>query len=225
MKEYEIEKILQKLEDPEYFNTYKKKYENYAPGVIATILGTMFVGFGNLLYGKEPSYKKFRALEVIARIPYQSISVACYTLLTLFYADEKKAVKYSKRKLFADVAQDNETMHVVEISCMVKKRGEDNFLTLTLIPLVVSFFYFLVSYVLNLFTCKPSLELNYLFESHAFEQYDTFIKKHEESLKNTPMKSEYLDFYGRSTSNEYEFFKSVRNDELIHRNTSIEQIT
>ena len=67
-------------------------------------------------------------------------------------------------------------------------------------------------------------ELNYHFEQHAFDQYNEFITEHEEELKRKTVTSAFLDWYGRKAVNQYELFRSIRNDELIHRNRSIREI-
>ena len=220
----EQEELVQKLNDPVFFNEYKEKYDGYKTALLPRLLGTLLVKCGNLVYGNEPTYRKFKAVEVIARIPYQSWEVASYTLLTMFYSNENRAIELSKTSRFSRLAQDNETMHVVVISQIVKKIHSNNFFLHTLIPLLFSLFYFWTSFFLYMFSSKASFELNYLFESHALEQYSKFIEKNEEKLKATSVNSPFLDFYGRIATNEYELFRSIRNDELIHRNQSIEQI-
>ncbi|MCI0597775.1 hypothetical protein L0Y34_01755 [Candidatus Parcubacteria bacterium] len=75
-----------------------------------------------------------------------------------------------------------------------------------------------------MFSHRGALELNYLLEAHAYRQYQLFLDQNEQSLKLRPLMSEFLEFYGRTVRNEYEFFESVRNDELIHRNRSIREI-
>ena len=69
----------------------------------------------NTVYGHRPCMK-FKAVEVIACIPYQSWEVAAYTILTGFYGDEARAIKLAKTSSFSRQAQDNETMHVVVIT-------------------------------------------------------------------------------------------------------------
>jgi len=224
MKHHEQEKLVQKLNDSVFFEEYKKKHDDYKTALLPLILGKLLVGSGNLIYGKEPSYKKFKAVEVIARIPYQSWEVASYTLLTLFYSNEAKAIELSKTSRFSRLAQDNETMHVVVISQIVKKAREGNFFIHTLIPLIFSFFYFWIGFLLYIFSPKSSFELNYLFENHALEQYSLFLEKNADKLRAAPVDSPYLKFYGREVSNEYDLFLSIRNDELIHRNESVEKI-
>jgi hypothetical protein len=214
------EEVVTSLVDTENLRAYKASGDDYQVHWLPKIFGTLLVTLGNLVFGDKPSYGKFKAVEVIARIPYQSWEVASYMFLTFFYANEQKAIALSNTSRFGRAAQDNETMHVIVISQLAKKYGEDNFFIHTLIPLVFSFFYFVGSFILYIINPKYSFELNYLFESHAFEQYARFINDHEDNLKSKPIMSDFLTLYGRFPKSEYELFVSIRNDELIHRNAS-----
>jgi hypothetical protein len=200
-------------------------YDNYKVGLVARFFGGILIYAGNVVYGNAPSYKKFRAIEVIARVPYQSWASAMYTLLTMFYSDEKLAIQLSNTKKFAREANDNETMHVVVISHIVtvehKKVG---IIRHTFIPMIFAFFYFWISYVLFMIHKKWSYEINYIFESHANEQYSIFVNRYEEALKGKELHSEFLDWYGRHPKNQYEFFVGVRDDEIAHRNRSVDMI-
>lgn len=220
MNTMQHEALLKTLEDAGQLEEYKKSYDGYPVDLIPKFLGSVLVTCGNLVYGQAPSYGKFKAVEVIARIPYQSWEVASYTLLTLFYSNEKKAIELSKVSRFSRISQDNETMHVVVLSQLAKKYGEDGFIRYTLIPLLFSFGYAAASFILYLFSPKSSLQLNYLFEDHAFSQYSKFVELYAEELKSKPVLIDFLDFYGRHVKNEYELFVSIRNDEIIHRNMS-----
>lgn len=220
----ELELLNAQLSDPEQLDAYKKPLDGYHPHLLPQVLGRFLVLCGNLVYGYEPSYLKFRAVEVIARVPYHSWSSAAYTLLTLFYSDEQKAMRLSKVTRFARIAQDNETMHVVVISRLAEEEEKAGFVRHTLIPMLFAFFYFWASYILYLMRPRWSYELNYLFESHAFEQYDRFLDARGEELKRKPIISDFLVWYGRNQKDQYEFFRSVRNDEIIHRNQSIHEI-
>lgn len=220
MEKAEHEALLQTLADPQILEEYKRSYDDYRVGMVPKILGSILVGTGNLVYGREPSYGKFKAVEVIARIPYQSWEVASYTLLTMFYANEQKAISLSRLSTFSRVSQDNETMHVVVLSQLAKKHGEDGWFRHTLIPLLFSFLYAAASFLLYLFSAKSALQLNYLFEDHAYSQYAKFVEHNAEALKTRHVAIDFLDFYGRNPQSEYDLFVSIRNDEIIHRNIS-----
>lgn len=223
MDKTQHEVLFKSLEDPRVLAEYKQSYDAYQVGWLPKALGSLLVACGNLVYGDRPSYGKFKAIEVIARIPYQSWEVASYTLLTLCYANEAKAMALSRVSQFSRVSQDNETMHVVVLSQLAKKYGENGFIRFTLIPLLFSFSYAVATFLLYLLSPKTSLELNYVFEDHAFAQYHRFVEEHEAELRERPVMIDFLNFYGRQVKSEYELFMSIRNDELLHRNASAHQ--
>lgn len=219
-----FEALVALLNDPDKLEEYKHTYDTYKPSLLPKLLGTFLVTCGNVVYGKEPSYLKFRAVEVIARVPYHSWESAAYTLLTMFYTREAKALDLSHVTRFSRLAQDNETMHVVVISKLARDEEHAGMLRHTLIPMFFAFFYFWWSYFLYLINPRYSFELNYLFEQHAFDSYSRFLQTRERELVERPMHSKYLEWYGRHPETQYDFFLSVRNDEIIHRNSSIEEI-
>ena len=215
------EKLVETLKDPQSLEAYKNSCGEVYISILPRLLGGFLIGAGNLLYGHKPSYLKFRAVEVIARVPYHSWAAVAHTLLTLFYRNEKKALELCEDSNFARLSQDNETMHVIVISQLSDKEKKGNVFTHTIIPMLFAFFYYWVSYITYFFKPSWSLQVNYLFENHAFEQYDRFLKENEEMLKSKPIESEFLSWYGREFLTQYDFFVSVRSDELIHRNKSI----
>jgi len=221
----EHEKLVEELLDPKLREEYARPFNHYKAGIIPSILGWMLMTFGDLVYRKKPSYGKFKAIEVVARIPYQSWESAAYTLLTTFYGDESHSIKLCKMSAFSRFAQDNETMHVVVVSHLCRAQKNIGIFRHWLIPLLFALVYFWIIYILYMFSHKASLELNYLFESHAYKQYQEFLDQNEEGLRQRPVMSDFLTFYGRNVRSEYEFFERVRNDELIHRNRSIHEIS
>jgi len=219
----DLEALNTALNDPAALEEYKRPFDEYSVSFLPRILGQWLVASGNLIYGHEPSYLKFRAVEVIARVPYHSWSSAAYTMLTAFYTDEHASMRLSEVSKYARLAQDNETMHVVVISHFAKEERA-GYIRHTLIPMLFAFFYFWWSYFLYLINPRYSYELNYMFENHAFEQYNRFLELHGDELRQKPATCDFLAWYGRNPRNQYEFFMSVRNDEIIHRNTSIREI-
>ncbi len=220
----ELEKLNKTLNDPDFLRGYKEPLDNYPVAFVPRLCGSFLILCGNIVYGKFPSYLKFRAVEVIARVPYYSWTSAAYTLLTLFYTSEKKAIQLGHITEYARFAQDNETMHVVVISSLARAQEHAGFIRHTLIPMLFAFLYFWLSYFLYFVNPRYSYELNYLFENHAFEQYDAFLRVRGDALRHRPIMSDFLAWYGRYPRSQYEFFLSVRNDEIIHRNTSIREI-
>lgn len=217
----EHEALVAVLNDPAQLKAYAASCGDVKLALIPRAFGWFLVNAGNFFYGKKPSYLKFRAVEVIARVPYHSWASVAHTLLTFVYMDEKRALKLCEDNNFARLSQENETMHVIVVSKLARTEARVNFLLHTFIPTLFAFFYFWIGYLMYLFNPKWSLQLNYLFENHAFEQYDQFLKENENALKNKIVASDFLIWYGRDPQSQYDFFQSVRNDELIHRNKSI----
>ncbi|HYF29117.1 MAG TPA: alternative oxidase [Candidatus Paceibacterota bacterium] len=218
------EELSKQLNDPKLRHEYAKRYDHYQVGWLARFLGWLLVSSGDLVYGTKPSYAKFKAIEVVARVPYQSWEVAAYTLLSAFYRNEKRAIELAKTSAFSRLAQDNETLHVIVLSQIVCKLKQQRFFRHTLVPFLFALFYFIAVYFLYLVYRKAALELNYVFENHAYHQYAEFLERNEAVLKHRICMYEFLSFYGRKVVTEYEFFESVRNDELIHRNTTIREL-
>ena len=220
----ELELLNVQLNDVGQLLAYKRPYDDYCPSLLPRLLGGFLIRCENIIYGRKPSYLKFRSVEVVARVPYHSWSSAAYTLLTVFYSNEQKAMNLSSVARYARIAQDNETMHVVVISHIARAEEKAGLILHTLIPMFFAFFYFWASYTLYLVRPRWAFELNYLFEQHAFEQYNRFLDLHGEELKTKLIHSEFLTRYGRNPRNQYDFFQSIRNDEIIHRNKSIREI-
>jgi hypothetical protein len=223
MKDEKHEQLVAMLGDTEALCSFKNPCDNMPVGPAPKLLGWLLVAAGDFVYGEEPSYGKFRAVEVVARIPYESWEAASYTLLTMFYTNEARAIEFLKTVQFARIAHDNETMHVIVLSQLAKKYDEVGFFRYTFLPLLFALFYYWAAYFLYLFSPRSAYELNYLFEDHAYAQYHRFLELNEVILRETPVVSAFLEFYGRSVSNEYELFLSIRNDELTHRNQSIQR--
>ena len=218
------EEFVVALNDDETREAYKKLHDDYPCASLPRFLGGFFVCAGNVVFGRNPSYLKFRAIEVIARVPYHSWDSAFFTLLTTSYRNASRAQELGRKMRFSRMAQDNETMHVVVISELSEKEEFANYLIHTIIPMLFAFGYFWVSYFLYILKPSYALELNYFIESHAFAQYSLFLEQREHELKYKPVDSAYLRWYGRNVTSHYEFFRLIRNDELIHRNRSIEEL-
>ncbi|MDQ5952352.1 MAG: ubiquinol oxidase [Patescibacteria group bacterium] len=196
------------------FDAYKDFRAATAPKILARAL---FMAT-DLVYGKAPSYNKFYAIEIIARIPYQSWEMWSYIVQTLYFSQEQKTIELGELAHFSRVAQDNETMHVVVIGTILQKQHS---LIRLAFPFILSFIYFQACFLLHLLSRTWAYELNFLFEEHAYRTYDAFLQRESEQLKQAPLDSAYLKWYGRDVKNQYEFVELVRNDELLHRNASV----
>lgn len=211
-----------KLKDDTLRQAEYAKIKDFKPGKLAILVSRVLFAVTDAIYGKAATYAKFYVIEVVARIPYQSWELWSYIVQTLFFADEQYVIKLAKQTEFSRLAQDNETMHVIVIGAILHKhRG----ILSDLFAFGLSFSYFLVCFTLYLISPRHAYELNVLFEEHAYNTYNGFLIAKAEELKTKSLHSVFLDWYGRHVTTEYEFIELVRNDELLHRNQTLEQIS
>lgn len=126
MTSKEHEKLLLELKDPRSLQVYKEKYDNLPVSFFPRFLAkTLFISM-DVVYGRKNTIQKFKVLEVIARVPYQTWEFVNYLITTNFYMNEKRAVDCAVRADEGKFSQDNETMHVVVISqiCKQEKKRE-----------------------------------------------------------------------------------------------------
>src|SRR3990170_5872291 len=152
--------------------------DNLRPHISPSVLfiGRVLFVFMDAMYGKKPSLGKFRVLEVVARIPYQSWEVVHYFLTTHLYSNEWRAIDFFRDSEFARSAQDNETMHVVVVTQMCKsEKTGTGILRFYIVPLLIAYLYAVFCLLFYFFTPRKSYELNYIFEDHSQEQNGIFI--------------------------------------------------
>lgn len=115
--------------------TLKTPRRNY--GLLARFL---FI-FMDLFYGKKRSFSKFKVLEVIARVPYQSWEHVAYIAMTHTYA-----VPDFARRIFDFVKesreqQDNEQWHLLILEELTQKQNvSENFFHFRILPQIMAFF-------------------------------------------------------------------------------------
>ena len=188
---------------------------------VTVLMGPLFVMM-DVLYGKQPTLGKFRVLEVIARIPYQSWEILNYFIATHFYTDEERAIQLFQDSHYPRYAQDNETMHVVVVTQLcIKEKVGTGFFRFHVIPILMAYGYSVFCTLFYFFTPRKSYELNYVFEDHARKQYQIYLDLNP-GLREKRLESKFLAVYGRGdVDNYYDFFAGVRDDEIEHRDNSL----
>ncbi len=177
----------------------------------------------DLLYGKKPGFLKFKILEVIARVPYQAWEHVAYIAITHTYREPDFA-----RRIFEFVResrgmQDNEQWHLLILEEVTHQKGcPDNFLMHRLVPQLMAFFYYHVSWIL--YAMKPawSYDLNADFEDHAEHEYMAFVRDNP-GLENEPFQSHFEKDYGKFR-NLADLFRQIGLDERLHKEESLERI-
>lgn len=201
-------------EQQKTLSTPRRRY-----GLLAWLL---FTGM-DLVYGRKRTLFKFKVLEIIARVPYQSWEHVAYIAMTHTYSKPDFA-----RRIFDFVKesrdqQDNEQWHLLILEEIVQKKGmKENFFLARVLPQFAAFFYYHVSWLL--YVIKPSLSyrLNADFEDHAEHEYMGFVKENP-GLEQEPFESSFEADYGQF-ENLADLFRQIGLDERMHKEESLNRI-
>ena len=179
--------------------------------------------FMDLVYGKRKNLSKFKVLEVIARVPYQAWEHVAYIAITHMYEKPDFArrifefVRESRRQ------QDNEQWHLLILEELVHKKGiRENFLLFRILPQIIAFLYYHLSWLLYVIRPSWSYALNADFEDHAEHEYMEFVHENPEWEKE-PFVSDFSEDYGRFDSLA-DLFRQIALDERLHKQESLERI-
>lgn len=177
-------------------------------------------GAVDLIYGRARSISKFKVLEVLARVPYQSWEHAGYIAVT--HASERPR---TARAIFEEVEesrhqQDNEQWHLLILEELTRTlEVKEGFLLHRVVPRVLAMAYYQLSLVLYLLRPAWSQRLNADFEDHAEHEYMLFVEEHPE-LESMPFDSHFADDYGRFESLA-DLFRQIGCDERRHKEESL----
>ena len=185
-------------------------------GFLAKVL---FVGM-DIGYGRTRRLSKFKVLEVIARVPYQSWEHVAYIAMTHTYSTPGFARRIFEFVKESRAQQDNEQWHLLILEEMTQKKGiRENFLLYRLIPQFIAFFYYHVSWLLYVMKPAWSYALNADFEDHAEHEYMEFVKENP-SLETEAFDSDFRQDYGDFGS-VADLFRNIGLDERLHKEESL----
>jgi ubiquinol oxidase len=174
----------------------------------------------DLIYGKRRSISKFKVLEVLARVPYQSWEHAGYIAVTNASERPKTA-----RRMFEEVEasrhqQDNEQWHLLILEELTRAlEVKEHWFRHRLVPRILAMVYYQLSLVLYLLKPDWSLRLNADFEDHAEHEYALFVEEHPE-LEAMPFHSHFVADYGTFES-VADLFRQIGCDERQHKEESL----
>ena len=184
-------------------------------GVLASFL---FVSL-NLFYGRKRTLSKFKVLEVIARVPYQAWEHVAYIAMTHTYTWPDFARRIFEFVKESRAQQDNEQWHLLILEEMTARKGvKENFLFYRLIPQVMAFFYYHISWLLYVMKPAWSYALNADFEDHAEHEYMEFVREHPE-FEGEPFESDFKGDYGEFQC-VADLFRRIALDERLHKEES-----
>src|SRR5688572_29382459 len=133
------------------------------------------------LYGKKRSLEKFKVLEIVSRVPYQSWEVVSYIAITHMYPDKGFAREMFDRVKLARDAQDNEQYHLLILEDLIHQRGHSRgWFKRRLLPQVLAVPYYYLTWLMTALRPRWAFALNADFEDHAEHEYMTFVADHPE---------------------------------------------
>ncbi len=194
-----------------------------APPITYGILAKLLFVVIDLLYGRRRTWNKFKILELIARVPYQAWEHLAYIAITHSSHKADYARRIFDRIRESRHQQDNEQWHLLILEEWTHRRGiHEGFFRHRLIPQIIAFLYYHISWLL--YFIKPSLSyrLNMEFEDHAEREYMKFVQEHPE-LDHEPFSSCFKQEYGNFETMG-DVLRQIGYDERMHKEDSRHKI-
>ncbi|HLH45531.1 MAG TPA: alternative oxidase [Acidimicrobiales bacterium] len=178
-------------------------------------------GLLDAVYGKPRTLSKFKVLELVARVPYQSWEQVAYIAITHTYERPHLARRIFDRVTEARGQEDNEQWHLLILEEMISREGvKEDAIRFWVVPQMLAFVYYQLSWLL--FVIKPawSYRLNADFEDHAEHEYAHLVEEHPE-WEERPFESAFAADYGR-IGTVADLFRQISYDERVHKQESVD---
>lgn len=171
-------------------------------------------GIMDALYGKDRTLEKFRVLELVARVPYQAWEHVAYVAVTHTAGQPGFARRVFDRVRVARWEQDNEQWHLLIMEELTggERRG---FVRSRVIPQVLAFGYYQLSWLMYVVRPAWSYRLNADFEDHAEHEYALMVHEHPE-WELQPYDGEFTEDFGAFDSLA-DLFRQIGYDERLHK--------
>lgn len=184
----------------------------------------MLFGVVDLVYGRARSLSKFKVLEVVARVPYQAWENVAYVAVTHRYSRPSFAQRIFDRVQESRAQQDNEQWHLLILEELVDRAGRrEPFLRYRVLPQMLAFSYYQLSWFLYVLRPKWGYQLNADFEDHAEHEYAAFVAEHQELDHDGPYEGLFAREYGRFASLG-DLFRQIGYDERVHKEESLRRM-
>lgn len=185
-------------------------------GVPARILFCLL----DAVYGHPRTLPKFKVLELIARVPYQSWEQVAYIAITHSYERTDLAERIHDRVREARAQQDNEQWHLLILEERIARQGiRQGWLRFVVIPQGAAFVYYQLSWLLYVIRPAWSYRLNADFEDHAEREYMALVVEHPE-WETEPFASDLASPYD-SLDTFADVLRQIGHDERLHKEESV----
>lgn len=175
------------------------------------------------IYGKPRTLSKFKVLELVARVPYQAWEQAAYIAITHVHEQTGMARRIYDRIAESRAQQDNEQWHLLILDELIARAGtREGRLKFFVLPQVIAFVYYQVSWLTFVLRPAWSYRLNADFEDHAEHEYAVLVIEHPE-WDTEPFVSQFTADYGQYAS-VADVFRQIGHDERVHKQESEAQL-
>lgn len=172
------------------------------------------------LYGRARTLSKFKVLELVARVPYQSWEQVAYIAITHTHRRTDLARRIFDQVRTSRSQEDNEQWHLLILEEMIAAEGRaEPVVKYTVIPQLLAFIYYQLSWLLYVARPAWSYRLNADFEDHAEHEYAQLVVEHPE-WETRPFTSAFADDYARLDS-VADLFRQISYDERVHKQESL----
>jgi hypothetical protein len=184
-------------------------------GVAARLL----FGLLDAVYGRARTLSKFKVLELVARVPYQSWEQVAYIAITHTYEHTGLARRIYDRVSESRAQQDNEQWHLLILEERIVRTGVDEgWVRFRVIPQALASAYYQLSCLLYVLRPAWSYRLNADVEDHAEHEYMTLVAEHPE-WEDVPYFSVVAEEYGTFACLA-DLFRQIGHDERMHKQES-----
>jgi hypothetical protein len=195
----------------ETLSTPRRRYGPAARGLFALL---------DAIYGKQRTLSKFKVLELVARVPYQSWEQVAYIAITHSYEDTGLARRIFDRVAEARAQQDNEQWHLLILEERILNEGvREGWLRFRVIPQLLAFVYYQLSWLLFVLRPAWSYGLNADFEDHAEHEYMTLVAERPQ-WETLPFTSAFAADYA-DLATVADLFRQIGYDERMHKHESL----
>jgi len=184
----------------------------------------LLFGLLDAVYGKDRTLSKFKVLELVARVPYQSWEQVAYIAITHTQRRTDLARRIFDRVTESRAQQDNEQWHLLILEERIAREEiYEDWIRFTVIPQVLAFSYYQLSWLLYVARPAWSYRLNADFEDHAEHEYAALVGEHPE-WEDEPFESTFAADYG-PVATVADLFRQIGYDERVHKEESLARMT
>ena len=199
-----------RLEQQRTLDTPRRRYSLAARGLFLVM---------DLLYGRRRTLSKFRVLEIVARVPYQTWQTVTYKQISKQHRNPHAIRRLYDRVRTFRSQQDNEQWHLMILSELVARSGKrENKIWYDVLPRLIAFGYWHFAWLLYAIKPEWSHRLNADFEDHAEHEYAVLVTENPQ-WEITPYRSHVAADYGTFASLA-DLFRQIGHDERLHKQES-----